>query len=229
MNDFAGDGGNRAGRPTTSAGPGGGSTPPARSIPRFDAEARFHLLEDREKALIGEWAMALVMSLMARAALTMGTGRNAPPAFEPLHRAHGAAIALLMQGPGFETIADIALRRAPDPTAVTTLLGRVCRECGCTEFDACYPSCAWAEEPADGPGPSDQVRGRSGASLDGLCTTCAAGLEAEALADFELPCAVKLPTPGGGELTIRAGAKLSTLYEALKARDGQDLRFGGGA
>ncbi len=109
---------------------------------RFDGAAHWAKLSPEAQAEIGAIALELVVSWNCQE----GYGRY----FEetPLNRAGAAADELLireLQSTFVEHIERSAIENADGEPLLPSRLGPVCRRCGCSELDACQPSCSWAE------------------------------------------------------------------------------------
>lgn len=113
---------------------------------RFDGAAAWENLGDAQRAAIGAHALELLVCWNAVEAYEALGGRA-----RPYERAEEVILESL-----HTWVAD-ALPEVleQEPLPVPSMLGQVCRRCGCSELDACYPPCGWAE--------SD------------LCTRCAEG------------------------------------------------------
>lgn len=170
-------------------------------LARFDGGAAWAQLAAERQAEIGALALELAVATIGNDIVLDG-GRIE----EPHQRAMLAAYHRLSQ----DLIDDGAqfIPAEPELPPIPSRLGRVCRSCGCSEDDACDGGCVWVETPAEEP-------------LTGLCSACADEERAAGEPDPQLPCEVRLPAAGGGEgwVTIRQGARLSTLLTALRARE----------
>ena len=110
---------------------------------RFDGAAAWADLTPETQAAIGAVALELVVNC------------NGEDAYEtyaetrPFQAANGVLMDELFHVVGEAIPAVIAA----EPMPVPSMLGRVCRVCGCSQHDACLAGCGWAE--------------------DDLCTACA--------------------------------------------------------
>ena len=111
------------------------------AVPRFNGADAWKRLTDTERDAIGALALEFVVgALGVMTCVTMG--RDAAPYEEAVGVAQDAledyaAGALAIRLPGYA---------AGDVHPVPSIAGGVCRECGCTEHNACLPPCSWAEE-----------------------------------------------------------------------------------
>lgn len=113
----------------------------AQPIPRFDGAAAWSRLTDEQKDAIGAVALELT-----QAWLVLFTEESEP-------RRRAAAMAELEIGAALrdEAFNALPLIQEHHPQAIhgvpllPSLIGGVCRECGCTENDACPGGCGWAE------------------------------------------------------------------------------------
>lgn len=118
----------------------------ASTFHRFDGAAAWAALDNAQRASIG--ALALELVLVWHLQDLEGPGpENALPA--PFTRVASAAENLLM--PTFEALVCVSLPydafEAPDgQPRVPSLLGGICRVCGCTHHDPCPEGCGWAAE-----------------------------------------------------------------------------------
>jgi len=123
------------------------------SRPRFDGGEAFRHLPADMQLRIGKIALELVVAWIGQDHNRRGGKAR------PFDAADMLLIALL------ESTVCEAVRPPPtnEPFPLPSLLGKVCRDCGCSEYDACQSdnnddfrtACAWAE--------------------DDLCTSCAEG------------------------------------------------------
>ena len=112
---------------------------------RFDGAAAWAALDEETRKAVG----ALVLEWVVAYAGEDATG----PADEeswPRHRmfAHGAPVLLdMLISAASEALAPSCPALTDDKREfpVPSLLGPVCRVCGCTEYDACPGGCGWAE------------------------------------------------------------------------------------
>lgn len=121
--------------------------PEARFSARFDGAVAWSRLTTEQQAAIGAIALEIVVNWNGQEAYddfaqTRPFDAGDPILLDALHDAVATAIA------------DVI---AADPLPVPSLIGGVCRMCGCTQNDACDVGCGWAQ--------------------GDLCTACAAGGE----------------------------------------------------
>jgi hypothetical protein len=118
------------------------------SFPRFDGAVVWRSLRQDEQDLIGAVALELAVVLHGFDRLEephAGLGLRAGPFGRAAAESTKRLTALLGQNVedaiGTETMLDeTGFPRLP------SLLGQVCRVCGCSQNDACQPfSCAWVE------------------------------------------------------------------------------------
>lgn len=115
--------------------------------PRFDGAEAWAKLTPEQQAAIGAIALEFVVNwngLDANATMTM------TPRLRPFERAESILCDMLHQ-----TVSDAALDAYPWlhddklPVPIPSLLGPVCRVCGCSENDPCLSengwACGWAE------------------------------------------------------------------------------------
>lgn len=115
------------------------------TAPRFDGAAVWATLAPDAQAAIG--AAALDHAAVSRCAL-VALGAE-PTQATPFSRAAEFGMCDLADAL-FDAVAahvPAAAFDMPDGTPMLpATLGQVCRECGCSEMDACFPACGWAEE-----------------------------------------------------------------------------------
>lgn len=102
---------------------------------RFDGAAAFADLDNETRNRIGSLALELALAW---------AGQDAYDALEecrPFQAADSVLIGALFDAVG-TAIPDVI---DADPLPVPSGLGQVCRRCGCSEYDACFPPCSWAE------------------------------------------------------------------------------------
>jgi hypothetical protein len=115
---------------------------------RFDGAAAFADLSPEMQTAIGAVAMEIVVMWNGQDAYGHELGREKSRPFDAgdsalldhLHTLVGEAIPEVLEA---------------EPLPVPSLIGLVCRRCGCTEHDACVHGCSWVE--------------------DNLCSACAPG------------------------------------------------------
>lgn len=109
---------------------------------RFDGRALWALLPEGEREEIGSVALEIVAAWNV-------TDREQQDDIDPrIARAGSAADALLLgllQEAFVNAVARESLEAPDGSPRLPSMLGGVCRECGCTEMDACPPGCSWAE------------------------------------------------------------------------------------
>lgn len=115
---------------------------PRASVPRFDGAAHWATLSPDAQAEIGALALEYVaagyaVQVEAAGAHRTAIGRAAEAAWDHLaSRLEERVVELLPAG---DVWRDGATARIP------SLLGPLCRRCGCSEPDACLSGCGWAE------------------------------------------------------------------------------------
>jgi hypothetical protein len=113
--------------------------------PRFDGAAAWSKLSPEQQAEIGAIALEFVVNMNGEDAYY--TGDEEKPAVRPFLAAQPLLTDLLLQ-----TVQDAIISQVPAidnddlPVPIPSLLGPVCRACGCSEQDACDEGCSWAEE-----------------------------------------------------------------------------------
>lgn len=132
-----------------------------RFVERFAGSAAWSTLPAEVQAAVGAAALELVVAWTGQDAYgnvpEEDEGKGADPA-RPFFAAEPAITDAL-----FNLLSDHLheVLESAEPMPVPSLLGPVCRACGCSESDACQPfSCGWAEE--------------------NLCTACAPAAEGTA-------------------------------------------------
>lgn len=114
---------------------------------RFDGAAAWAALNDAQRAEIGAQALEIVLIWHLQDLEVAGPESTLPPVYA---RVASATDSILM--PGLETLVRDCLPEdaftAPDGTTprVPSLVGGICRVCGCTHFDPCPEGCGWADE-----------------------------------------------------------------------------------
>lgn len=112
--------------------------------PRFDGAAVWPTLTAEQQAAIGAIALEFVVNWNGEDAYFSGIDAMAEA--RPFIAAQPLLSDLLMQ-----TVQDALANRVPAlgddnlPVPIPSLLGAVCRACGCSENDACDEGCSWAE------------------------------------------------------------------------------------
>lgn len=112
------------------------------SAPRFDGAALWATLPPEAQAELGAAALELVSAQY----LEEEVGRSLPVQSERV-----AAVASGVLGQRLHELfgywIDLDELNDVDGTPlVPSLVGAVCRACGCSQTDACFPACGWAEE-----------------------------------------------------------------------------------
>lgn len=103
---------------------------------RFDGAAAWAELTDEQRAEIGATALEVVINWNG-----MDAYENADHA-----RPFSAADSLLLDNLHHAVNTALPDVIEAEPLPVPSQLGQVCRRCGCSEHDACFPACDWAEE-----------------------------------------------------------------------------------
>lgn len=112
---------------------------------RFDAAAAWAALDDAQRAEIGTHALEIVLVWHLQALEGPGPESALPPVYA---RVTSAADNILLSS--LETLVRDCLPdgafTAPDGSTprVPSLVGGICRRCGCTHFDPCDERCGWA-------------------------------------------------------------------------------------
>lgn len=107
---------------------------------RFDGAAAWATLDEESQAKIGAIALELVVAWH-------GIENNSSDMLDRLHDAAETALnGLLVDAVSQASTALAELLDAFDPP-VPSLLGPICRVCGCSDHFPCLPvPCAWAED-----------------------------------------------------------------------------------
>ena len=115
---------------------------------RFDGALAWETLPVELQARIGAAALELAMAWYGQDAYQDEVSRLRP--FEAADRHILAELQGLLASrmPAFAHDASGIPEAIPDaaPVPIPSLLGSVCRRCGCSEEDACSPPCGWAAE-----------------------------------------------------------------------------------
>lgn len=109
------------------------------TIPRFDGAQAWACLDPEQQAAIGAVAMELAVANLV-ASLTKPD--------EPRHRAAmrgGMVLVELSLRATFKTFSASERLQIERDLPVPSLIGVVCRRCGCSQEDACEGGCSWAE------------------------------------------------------------------------------------
>lgn len=119
--------------------------------PRFDGSAAWTALSDDQQAEIGAIALEFVVNANGEAAYfgcdPCFHGEGADGKNRPFIAGESLLMELLMQA-AQDALADRvpALNDDALPVPIPSLLGAVCRACGCSEQDACATGCRWVED-----------------------------------------------------------------------------------
>jgi len=111
---------------------------------RFDGAAAWAALTPAQQAEIGAIALELIVNQHGEDAYSIGFEPTAEK--RPFQAANPLLNDMLMSA-----ISDALAEAVPAliddtlPIPVPSLLGPVCRACGCSEQDACDVGCGWAE------------------------------------------------------------------------------------
>lgn len=106
---------------------------------RFNGVEAFQQLTPEQQAEIGGVALELAVMWNGQDAYGYGDDRSNG---RPFHAADSYLLDAL-----HEAVNDaIPETIASEPLPIPSRMGGVCRRCGCSEHDACFPPCAWAEE-----------------------------------------------------------------------------------
>lgn len=110
---------------------------------RFDGRQAWARLTELEKEEIGALALEYIVAWN-------GMDANESTTMTPLLRAFERADCLLgdmLHNKVAIALADAvpSLNTETEPVPLPSLLGPVCRVCGCTEYDPCEDVCGWAE------------------------------------------------------------------------------------
>lgn len=110
---------------------------------RFDGAAAWADLSADQQEIIGALALDL---LCAQHAVDVETDRT------PLEQTPHARAAAAAEHVALATLLNFQVRSLPDlfeapdeSVRIPLIVGPICRECGCTEQDACPEGCGWAE------------------------------------------------------------------------------------
>jgi hypothetical protein len=112
--------------------------------PRFDGAIVWATLTTEQQAEIGAIALEIVVNTNGEDAYF--SGLDAKPEARPFIAAQPLLNDMLLQ-----TVQDAIIHLVPALcndallVPIPSLLGPVCRACGCTENDACDEGCGWAE------------------------------------------------------------------------------------
>ena len=133
--------------------PGPEPSPPR--IERFDGAAAWSRLEPQAQAAIGGAALELVI---AREGMDASRDMREERIFEAAEREANAHL----EERAMEHMLDVGAIPPDQVPGIPSLLGPICRECGCTDHDACWTpprgdGCSWVEPE--------------------LCSACAAGAQ----------------------------------------------------
>jgi hypothetical protein len=120
------------------------STVERQPLARFDGGAAWEAIGAERQAEIGAAALELVASMhvLERVHEDRLDGR--------LARAGEAAQTLLfdlLRSAFADAVPREALDGSDGSPRIPSLLGPVCRQCGCSELDACAPGCSWSKDP----------------------------------------------------------------------------------
>lgn len=110
---------------------------------RFDGAAEWTKLTPETQAEIGVTALELLAAWWAQECAS-----DPEDGSDLLLRAADAADFLLvnrLRELMVDAVPHKALNDADGEPLLPSLLGPVCRNCGCSQHDACWPSCGWAE------------------------------------------------------------------------------------
>ena len=124
--------------------------------PRFDGAAAWAGLTAEQQAEIGAIALEFIVNTNGEDAYF--TGLEAKPQARPFLAGQPLLMDRLLTA-----VQDAIAEQVPSltddalPVPIPSLLGPVCRACGCSQEDACDEGCGWAEED--------------------LCTACVSGGE----------------------------------------------------
>lgn len=105
---------------------------------RFNGREAFAGLTEDQRAEIGGIALELVVTWNGQEAYCEGPIVDK---CRPFEAADPVLLDMLHEAVNL-SIPDVI---SAEPLPVPSLLGGVCRRCGCSEEDACFPSCGWAE------------------------------------------------------------------------------------
>lgn len=114
---------------------------------RFDAAAAWAAMDDAQRADIGIHALEIALVWHLQDLEGPGPESALPPIYA---RVASAADDILLSS--LETLVRDCLPddafTAPDGSTprVPSLVGGICRRCGCTHFDPCAEGCAWSAE-----------------------------------------------------------------------------------
>lgn len=112
-------------------------------INRFDGAAEWAKLAQETQAEIGATALELLAAWWVQECAC-----HPEDGSDPLLRAADAADFLLinrLRELMVDAVPFEALKDADGEALLPSLLGPVCRECGCSQDDACPQGCGWAE------------------------------------------------------------------------------------
>lgn len=113
------------------------------STERFDGAAIWQTLSQEEKDAIGAAALELVS-----AHFCMEEASNGGPFQTPESRAADASVEAAdaaLHLAFCEAVLQSELTDGEDRLKFPSVIGAICRTCGCSQNDACFPPCGWAE------------------------------------------------------------------------------------
>jgi len=168
------------------------------TLDRFEGNVAWSRLDDLQRVAIGSVALELLATWWAQE-----QAADPHDGSDPLLRAAERADVLLidmLREVMVEAVPMTMLQDAEGQPLLPSLLGQVCRECGCSQHDACFPACHWVEPD--------------------LCSACA-----EAEMDDESNC----PGHVASALNRKVCARCGTHIDELRPDDPINLQGSGPA
>ncbi|MGO1078304.1 hypothetical protein [Inquilinus sp. CA228] len=113
-------------------------------LARFDGAAVWATLDPEHQAAIGAIALEIVAAMVVDRYVEIAPERD--PRVYRVYLAFdaGDAVDLLFQraASAVDLAAQLGANGLP---RIPSVIGAICRDCGCTQDDACTPRCSWAE------------------------------------------------------------------------------------
>lgn len=115
---------------------------------RVDGSAIWRRLDAATQAKMGELAVEYAVSMMAIESnfYEKAADHDTRNLLErPQEAAANRLIQLLIETIAPDILQDDLITDDGQQLRVAASLGMICQICGCSEFDACHPTCGWAE------------------------------------------------------------------------------------